>query len=227
VFLTSTVDQDLYSVGWEADVQAGGMLYAWVYEAAEYARGALLSYGSIECEFDGTRWHDIPVSASLEAGRDYNIEIGFARVNSWRYWEDFDGVPYDAGGSFSVYQGSQGGNPYLHRIIHMRAYTCDPAVSAVYDPGTVQPARFALAVPRPNPISSSMRIAYDLDAGGPVTITVYDVRGRKVVEMLRSDHLSPGAGSIELDTRDIAAGVYFVTMQSGNRTVSRKITIIR
>lgn len=93
LYVTSAIRQDVYSLGWEADVQPGEPLYAWVFEASGASRGALVSEGSAIAVEGQTQWHDIPVAATLEPGADYNIEIGFGGMNAWSFWEDNDGMP--------------------------------------------------------------------------------------------------------------------------------------
>ncbi len=84
---------------------------------------------------------------------------------------------------------------------------------------------------RPNPFSPSTSIAYSLDRAQHIRITIYDVAGRVVTELL--DATRP-AGDHDLvwsgrgrDGRDVPAGVYFVRLQSEAGTASRKIVLLR
>ena len=225
LFMTSAIDQEIYSLGWEADVHVGSQLYAWVYEASGTSRGALVSQGSVVAVEGETRWHDIPVAASLEAGADYNIEIGFGQMNQWSFWEDYSGMPYTPYGLFEVYAASQGGSINGHRLIHMRVHACNVSATAVEKRHESPPA-FTLYAPYPNPSAGSVLLEYSIDTEGPVTVALYDVAGRRVAVVLDSEFRPAGPGSITIDTHGIAAGVYFVRMEMAAKSVSRRIAIV-
>jgi hypothetical protein len=226
LYLTSLLPQEIYSVGWNADVTPGTVLHAWVYEASGTSRGALISEGSIVAVEGGMRWHDIPVSASLQSGADYNVEIGFGPINVWPFWEDFSGMPYVPYGLFEVFATSHAGSPAGHRIVDMRVNGCNHTATGVDSRGDV-PLPFTLEAPYPNPISANASIGYSIELAGPVTIAVYDVAGRRVATLLERAVRPAGRGSIELDTRKLAPGVYFVKMEMAAKSVSRKIAIVR
>ncbi len=226
LFVMSIVNQDVFSLGWEADVQPGEPLYAWVYEASGTSRGALISSGSTVAVEGEPRWHDIPVAATFQEGTQYNIEIGFGQTNAWRFWEDYAGMPYANYGLFEVYAASQGGSTSGHTIIHMRVNACTATATGI-DPRPAKPPRFTLGAPYPNPASGTTSLGFSIDRAGPVTIRVYDVAGRRVAQLLDGAVRPAGPGQVQLDTRSMAAGVYFVKMEMGARSVSRKITVVR
>jgi len=186
--MTSAVGQEVYSLGWEADVHVGSVLHAWIFEASGTNRGALVSEGTTVAVEGEIRWHDIPVAASLEAGADYNIEIGFGQMNQWRFWEDYSGMPYAPYGLFEVYAASQGGSVNSHRLIHMRVNGCNASATGVVGRPQSPPA-FTLFAPYPNPTAGSMSMDYSIDEEGPVTVALYDVAGRLVSVLVetRSD----------------------------------------
>jgi hypothetical protein len=226
LYVASLAAQDIYSLGWEADVTPSGVLHAWVYEAAGTTRGALISEGTAVAVEGQTRWHDIPVAATLEVGATYNIEIGFGPMNAWSFWEDFTGLPYAVGSVVEVYATSHGGSPDGHRLIHMRVGRCEAPVVAVESDAT-RPSRFALEPSYPNPVVASGSLSYSLDMPGPVTIALYDVAGRRVATLLDNVVRTAGPGRVGLNVRGLAAGVYFLRMETETKSVSRKITVLR
>ncbi len=62
---------------------------------------------------------------------------------------------------------------------------CD-TVLAVPDDPAADPAPPAL-VARPNPFNPAVTLSFELARGGPVTITIYDVAGRRVAEVFRGE----------------------------------------
>ncbi len=92
------------------------------------------------------------------------------------------------------------------------------------------PKQLSLHQNVPNPFNPSTTIFYDLPAAGRVTITVYDVHGRLVRSLLdRQD--AAGTRSVAWDGRDnagqrVASGTYFYRLQTGGRTLTKKMTLI-
>ena len=229
-FVTALLDQEIFSVGWKADVPAGQVVGVNIYDAAGIARGALITSGTVVSPKGGMRWHDVPIGASLAAGQDYDIEIDMNGVTTWRYWTDTAGpnpVPYDVFGSLRVVDSESGGGAGNNALIEMRVHACHATATSVPGdrPGTAPPS-FALRAPYPNPVSGVSTVEYSLDEAGPVTIQVYDVRGRRVATLL-NENRPAGFGSVAIQARSMPAGVYFVKMATNLKTVSRKVTIVR
>ncbi|MDH5627832.1 MAG: T9SS type A sorting domain-containing protein, partial [Candidatus Krumholzibacteria bacterium] len=224
-YVTAQVDKQLFSLGWLADIPEGETIGARVFEATGTTRGALIAAGSITSANPGERWHDIPVSASLLAGQDYDLEIEINGVNSYKYWLEYTGMPFTAGG-IQVRDGETGGDASNLALVHLRVNTCGLTPTGVGDGPTIAPP-FALREPYPNPVSGMARIGYSLDRDETVSVALYDVRGRRVATLLDSARRPAGTWQLDLPTRGLPAGVYFVKLSSASRSVSRKIVVVR
>jgi hypothetical protein len=110
-------------------------------------------------------------------------------------------------------------------LVELRVSACDAVLTAVMDP--VQPPKFHIGLPYPNPTAGASTIEYSLDRAGPVTITVYDVAGRKVTTLLSDAYRPLGVSQLQLDTSTLASGVYFLRLKTPLKSVSRKVTIVR
>lgn len=225
-YVEAIIDMRVFSLGWFADVAEGDSIGARVYEASGTSRGVLISEGWIVSSGPGMRWHDVPVTADLTAGADYDFEIDIGDVVEWPYWWDIPGLPYEPYGVIRVVDGEQGGDAGNAVLIHMRFNGCDESATGIADPGPAQTPRFHLALPYPNPVSGVSTVDYIIDQDGPVTIAVYDVAGRLVKTLLRETRRG-GPGQTRLDAADMPAGVYFVRMSTDVKSVSRKITVVR
>jgi Secretion system C-terminal sorting domain len=222
-FVTSEIDQQVYSLGWMADVPAGQPIIARVYEAVGTTRGALISQGTAYSSGSGMRWHDIPVAAELASGVDYDIAIEFATVNEWLWWDDLGGMPYTSYGVLTVRDSENLGYAGNYALLHMRFHGCDALLTPVeYD----RPARtpMFLAIPAPNPVTSSSRLDFAMEEAGPVSIVVYDVAGRRVATLLEGQR-PKGWNTVQLDSSQMASGVYFLKMQTSMKAVSRKFVV--
>ena len=92
------------------------------------------------------------------------------------------------------------------------------------------PEVFAVKGNYPNPFSGRTRIAVDLPESAEVSVRIYDVLGRRVLEITRE--LAAGAGrTVELDGARLAPGTYFyrVVAESGGetRTGDGRMTLVK
>ncbi|MFO7650057.1 MAG: T9SS type A sorting domain-containing protein [bacterium] len=97
-----------------------------------------------------------------------------------------------------------------------------PARSGVMAEKTARAASLSLG---PNPLASGVAtLRYSLPVPGPVRVTVFDVTGRAVAG--RSLALGR-AGTVSVDLRELAAGVYLVKLSSDGFTGTQKLVVER
>ena len=97
--------------------------------------------------------------------------------------------------------------------------------TAVSEVGGSSGLSLAQAVPTPCP--SLGRIRFTLPSSGPVTLRVYDLRGREVSAPLESAERPAGPHEIEIRTEQWPVGCYFYRLEFGAATVTRKLLVIR
>jgi hypothetical protein len=78
---------------------------------------------------------------------------------------------------------------------------------------TSRPDRFNLEQNYPNPFNPSPTIRYERAAAGQVCLTVYDVLGEKVADLLNTRQ-NQGRRTVTFDAGSLANGVYFVRLQA-------------
>lgn len=83
----------------------------------------------------------------------------------------------------------------------------------------------------PNPFVGATTIAYELPSPADVRITVYDVAGRLVREIV-NESLDAGIHAARWDGIDasgqrVASGVYFARLEAGNASQTRRIVLLR
>jgi hypothetical protein len=227
VFALAANNVDVNSIGWMADVPAGESFDVLVFESTGLARGTLLAQGSITSAATGMRWHDVPVSANLVAGVEYDLVVKMGIVNQWPWWDDTQTPvpPYNAYGSLVVLEGEMGGNAADPTLPQIRINTCRSTAVGVGGPAT--PPRFSLAAPYPNPASAAATIRFSLDEGSRVSVTVYDVLGRRVATLVDNASYPAGPAELAFDRGDLASGVYFVKLQTPTRSLSRRMVLVR
>ena len=97
--------------------------------------------------------------------------------------------------------------------------------------GSQATGRPALRQNHPNPFSSSTTIRFDLAARTLSRLVVYNVRGQ-VVRRLVAESLPEGSHRVLWDGRndageDLTAGVYFVKLEAGEVSTTKKVVITR
>ena len=88
------------------------------------------------------------------------------------------------------------------------------------------PNSFYLYQNYPNPFNPSTNIRFDLAKTGIVKLTVYDITGRKVEELLNSNY-NAGKYSFNFDASNYATGVYFYKLETPQYTNIKKMVLIK
>ena len=69
-------------------------------------------------------------------------------------------------------------------------------------------------------------IRYQLPVGNYVNLTVYDILGRFVAELVNGRRM-PGYHEVTLDASHLASGVYLYKIQAGEFNSIRKMVLIK
>jgi hypothetical protein len=94
------------------------------------------------------------------------------------------------------------------------------------DEDELLPREFALYPNYPNPFNAETRIEYTLPQPSIVTLTVYDVLGRKV-ETLVEGPQSAGVHELTWDAGNRGSGVYFLVLESESGRQVRKALLLK
>lgn len=73
---------------------------------------------------------------------------------------------------------------------------------------------FTLEQNYPNPFNPATRIAFALPVASRVTLTVFDVNGRVVTELIRNQLQEAGRHEISFSAKDLASGIYFYKLEA-------------
>lgn len=123
------------------------------------------------------------------------------------------------------------GNPRVVFTVDMGALE-HHVVTGFDDPPVPGLARQpALRAPYPNPFNPRVTISFELDRAREVTVSIYNVRGALVRQIVGGTR-SAGPHRAVWDGTDtagasVASGVYFVRLRSRGSTDQRKITLIK
>jgi hypothetical protein len=95
--------------------------------------------------------------------------------------------------------------------------------------GTI--GKFGLAQNTPNPFNPKTQIAFSLPESADVTLSVYDVAGRRVATLV-DRNLPAGPYAVEWNGcsdngEKVASGVYFYRLTAGEKETSRKMVLLK
>jgi uncharacterized delta-60 repeat protein len=90
----------------------------------------------------------------------------------------------------------------------------------------VTPTQCSLIGAYPNPFNPTTTISYQLPATGFINLSVYDISGKKVAELVNGNR-EAGAHEVTFDATDLASGVYLYKLETGNITMTNKMVVIK
>ena len=142
----------------------------------------------------------IDVYASFQGGDSLVLEIDSVQPNTWYELPTPSGLD-----------------------VAPRVMFRDTILLGVSSPG--MPKKMPIVRVSPNPVARGYAsLHYVLPRAGPVTVSVFDVAGR---EVLRRSLADGRTGTVSLDLRNLANGVYPVRLDADGHTATRKLVIRR
>jgi beta-glucanase (GH16 family) len=130
---------------------------------------------------------------------------------------------------------------YAFVILEENGTACEFALDDIYyDGGTIStavdedepgdPRRVQLLTNMPNPFNARTSIRFELPAGGPYEIGIFDLAGRKV-RIFRGVG-SAGVNTVQWDGRDdtgafVASGTFIYRLEAGSYRESRSMTLVK
>lgn len=89
-----------------------------------------------------------------------------------------------------------------------------------------QPENFSLDQNYPNPFNPVTAISYFLFEKQFISLKVYDVLGNEISELV-NEIQNPGSYKIKFESGNLSSGIYFYMLQSENKSVTKKMVIIK
>ena len=99
-------------------------------------------------------------------------------------------------------------------------------VTGVTPVSTEIPREYKLSQNYPNPFNPVTKINYSLPKNGFVTMKVYDMLGREVVNLVNENKVA-GNYSIDFNASNLTSGVYFYRLESNGFTDTKKMMLVK
>lgn len=93
-----------------------------------------------------------------------------------------------------------------------------------FEPGMAK--EYSLNQNYPNPFNPETKITYSLAKDDQVTLSVFNVLGQKVAELV-NDHQAAGKYYVTWNANDLSSGVYFYRLETGDFTKTMKMMLLR
>jgi len=78
----------------------------------------------------------------------------------------------------------------------------------------------------PNPVADQVTLKWQVPSSMPVSVNLYDATGRMVRNLLTANDKAR-VGTLTMDTRSMAAGIYLVRLETAKGSATRKLVIDR
>ncbi|MBN2780469.1 MAG: T9SS type A sorting domain-containing protein [Candidatus Marinimicrobia bacterium] len=187
----------------------------------EYAEMLMYEFGMSETDFDTLMMNIYRGNLMMhEMAVDFAVPDAYTRMDEENVnlsaW--FDNVPDNL---LTVMK-----NYFEGTDSSMAGFFPDRMIEEGVEPNVI-PQEFALKSNYPNPFNPMTTIAFDLPREGLITMSVFDITGRRVETLI--DRQSMQAGSYELtwNAAKFASGIYILRLHSGNEIAYRKMTLLK
>lgn len=77
----------------------------------------------------------------------------------------------------------------------------------------------------PNPARNQAELYIQLSSSSPVTVTIYDLTGNKVREIVNAQMLSAGSNRVSVETSELGTGMYFCVLNVAGERITKKLII--
>ena len=91
---------------------------------------------------------------------------------------------------------------------------------------SVLPTEFRLEQNYPNPFNPSTTIQFALPKLSTVTLTLFDILGRKVTTLV-DEEMQPGEYKVVFEEKDLPSGVYFYRIQAEEFVRTKKLMLLK
>ncbi len=189
---------------------------------------------SITIELDGEEGYDLflyvtPDTFAFESnaqymsnqsGSDQVLEIPVTSPGTWYIGVECATTIMTAG---HVYFGDQS---VLNGVAYNITASWDTTGLVTIAENQLTPDHYKLYQNYPNPFNPTTTIQYEIPYRSEVTITIYELRGNEV-ETLVSEVQGAGAKSVVWDASNVASGVYFYQIKTGDFIQTKRMVYLK
>ena len=113
-----------------------------------------------------------------------------------------------------------------HFVSGTKVVVSNPSVNALAINAVGKQLEYSLAQNYPNPFNPETTIRFETAQKGMVSLKVYDILGNLITTLVNEER-GAGSYSLKFNGAGFASGVYFLKMDAGNHSFSRKLVLIK
>lgn len=144
---------------------------------------------------------------------EYSLDNGLTRVS----------VPWSSDTTITGLRSRQGENTWIkyardlfgNGSTDIVRFNVDTTTNAIDLDNIVLPSAYSLKQNYPNPFNPSTKISYSIPKEGPVSLKVYDIRGKEL-KTLVNQRQTPGYYEVDFKAEYLPSGVYFYQLKAGD-----------
>jgi hypothetical protein len=139
------------------------------------------------------------------------------------------GIPYDCLGLVAADFDNDGDQDIIARERdddYITVFLNHTAEATNVDIPSVNQKQFSIPQNYPNPFNASTTIKYDLPKTAEVTLSIFDILGRKI-ETINAGKQSSGQNSIVWNARHATSGIYFYKIQAGDFSETKRCLLLK
>jgi len=89
------------------------------------------------------------------------------------------------------------------------------------------PERFSLQQNYPNPFNPTTTIEFSINKESNITLSVYSITGELVTTLINNKNYNSGTYKVSFDANPLSSGTYIYSLKDGNKTINKKMTLIK
>lgn len=158
----------------------------------------------------------------VNAGSETSAEVTFAELDSL-----LAELEVDIDASTTLYHSVVTTDGSLESFSENRTITLTKGtITSNEEEPSEKPFKFGVEQNYPNPFNPVTNISFTLNKTSQASITVYNMLGQKVKELL-NERLTAGEHSVVFDGENVSSGIYFYQLRTGENTVTKQMTLIK
>lgn len=230
--------------------KGGASIQTWTGNRSANSDPWIQSFG-INTVIGTTDWHQMGVPVTHAQMTYYNnyVAVGIGEFPSWgasgQAWFDMVSVvPFeevattsntsitlqnvpDSVEYFAVFVEDDVDGPDTYSKLNVSPAYVTKAIVNVAVGREELPDRITLYQNYPNPFNPATTIEYAIPRSAPVTLTVFDMLGRRVATLMENRVMEAGTHRISFDARDLASGIYVYRLEVGNQIETRMMQLLK
>ncbi len=105
--------------------------------------------------------------------------------------------------------------------------TIEILITSIEKSSSKIPDNFSLEQNYPNPFNPSTTIKFNLNKAQNISLSIYDINGQLITDLIKSSDFSAGSYKITFDASNLSSGTYIYRLRTQNNVIAKKMTLLK